>query len=234
MGLTRPTARQDRPTGCLDLAVGLPLGAAFLGLPATIAAGRVLEQASGSYEVDVLDDAALAFVAWFGFGLVAMVAWSVTKSRQVTATLVVVGAIAATALTSWLIRPQAPDGSAHAHSYWEEVGGVSADLTDWLDRTGRWRMTTDSHSPCVDQFGRERGAIYGGPSFEVAAVIGSEQFERLVGSVAGPGREIQADRFGIPAVYRGDQSERTIIRLEVHASEGRSTIEVVTPCLRSV
>lgn len=214
------------------------VGAAALGLPALVASAVVVATAvDADHQVDALGPAALALLIGLGVPAVFVVARARRWPPVVTAVgvVVTVGLVAGT--TAWLVRPQAPDGSAHPFTYDEAVRAVSTDATAWLESVapGRWEQLHDARpTPCDDRFGRERGAGYGGPSYRVDAVLTPAQVDDLEHTVAdAPERELQAEAYGRPTSFRGQDQQRIVIRLNTLAGEDTSTVEVVTPCLRA-
>ena len=207
-----------------------------LCLPAVIASGRVLNLASGSDQVNVLGDAALTFLAWLSIPLVFVAARTRRWGSAAAVAGIVVASSLALALTLWIARPQAPDGAGYSYGYEEAVTLVSGDVTRWLDEAvpGGWSRG-DQYSEtslCVDRFGRDRGAVYGGPWYEMNGTLTRAEFEEFERAVSGPGREIQAQEFDRPEALLGQHHEQIVIRLNTFEDQGRSTIEIVSPCLR--
>ena len=154
--------------------------------------------------------------------------------------MVAVGGIVATAslslvFTMWIVRPQAPDGTKFAFTYDEAVSAATRDVTGWLDQAvpGAWTEKDRAETHCTDRFGRWRGAVYGGPFFQVGSLFTAAQFEQFEHVVGGPDREVQAERFGRPESFRGQRHDRIVIRLRTFQDANQSTIEIVTPCLRA-
>ncbi|MFV0316120.1 MAG: hypothetical protein ACK5O2_04050 [Microthrixaceae bacterium] len=213
------------------------VGCIALCVPAVIAAGMVLGIADSAEQANVLGDAALTFVVW----LAAPLMFTILRSKHRPLSAVVLGtavvAALATVFTLWLTRPQAPDGSDHPYTYDEAVSEVANDVTGWLTQVanGEWSEveTSSTGTPCEDRFGRDRGAVYGGPRYEVNAVFTSDQVAELERAVARPDREVQAVDFGRPEALLGQHHDQIVIRLNTFEDQGASTIEVVTPCLRA-
>lgn len=211
-------------------------GAFVLCVPAVVASGWIVGLASGPDQVNVLGDAALVLLAWLSVPLSFLLLRRIDRGPWTAALGIVVATCLSLAFTVWISRPQAPDGSAHPHSYEETVSQVSGDVESWLEKTepGRWHRLDRSResSPCVDRYGRDRGAVYGGPWYGVDGVFSPDRFDEFERATSGPGREIQAEAFGRPEDLRGQRHDRVVIRLTVFEDQGRSTIEIVTPCLR--
>ncbi|WCO67237.1 hypothetical protein PO878_00685 [Iamia majanohamensis] len=209
--------------------------AVALGVAAVVAGVSVVAVASGSHQLDVLGDGLFTVLVWLSLPA-AVLALRRAQRARLTAVLVV-ALVVSIGVRLWIVRPQAPDGAGGA-TYEEVVGEVEADLRHGLDEVapGGWRVLDGGPGPsrCVDRFGRDRGAVYGGPAIVVADGLGVDSQRRLAATLAAPGRQVQGPAVGTPVELRGQDEEEVVVRLEPDAGGGGSTtITVVTPCLRT-
>jgi hypothetical protein len=209
---------------------------AFLILPGLAASAFVWGQARGEYVLDIADDACVVLLLWMSLPVINVVLWRRVRFRW-NAGICVVAAAVSLGVTLWVVRPQAPDGSSYDTTYEEAVRELEADLRQGLDEAvpGQWAKEPGiSPDPCVDQFGRSRGAVHGVDYYELEVVLTRPQFEALLAVVGRSDRDVEAPRFGRPVHLDGADTKRMGIRLDDAFGDGqRSRIELFTPCLRS-
>jgi hypothetical protein len=223
----------DRARGCASSAV---LGLA-LCVPGAFAAAQVLNVATGSNQIGVLYEGCATFLIWLSVPVVFLCRTPLHRwRRSAPFTLSVLAVVVSTAFTFWVIRPQAPDGSAFDATYEHAVADLEEEVTVALDKTipDRWHKPDQDEGPwlCQDKFGRDRGAGSGGPYFKITGELTAREFSALEDALSGPERDIQAPQFGLEEREISQQDNRYVLRLRTNRNGAESTLSIDTPCLR--
>ena len=219
--------RQSMSRGSRTLTALVGLAVPFL------AGGFVVSRASGAYQVDALGPASRSVLA-FAPTTVLLIAVSLSGRRMLMLTGVGT-AVLATAFTIWLVRPQAPTGDEFPSSFPSAQVSIVDDVVAALRAVHHPPTTTDASSlyppgdPCVDSFGRSRGAVDSATQLDVTGHLTRQEFDTLADLIAAPDRSVQAPTLG----YRATRRPYTITLLTHPDSNSPDQFLITTPCLRA-
>jgi hypothetical protein len=194
-----------------------------------------MAQAVGSDgQIDALGPAASVFLVWLALPAALLLGWLRRLWITIAAPLVVVAA--AMAFTMWSVRPQAPNGADWPETYSQGATAIEARVRAALADAAPDRRIDEptrlDPERCVDGFGRDRSAVYNAIDLRLDGQLTQAQFDRVASLLSQPRLDVEGDRYGRRAVRDGQQTKRYVVRVEDGFAYSRSTVEIVTPCLR--
>lgn len=228
---SEPSSRAD-PTGpgCLTLLL--------LVLPFVIA-WNVVTIADGSYQVDAWAPAFFVLIVWLAASISAIaVVWVIRSSgARARKSLVAVGisvvlVVAAIVITANKTANDAPDGSDFDITLNEAETAVANEVADALTAVvgNDWNVQSDpaffrSQQPCLDLYGRDRGASTSSQYWVLRDRLDQETMSRLIGLLERSDRRVLQ---GEPFVPWDASSEFVYVIDEI---DGQTRLAANIPCL---
>jgi hypothetical protein len=208
-----------------------------------VAAGwYVISQATtNDTQINALGSAAEVVLVWL---LVPAAVLTGSSGRRVLAAVLTATAlITASSFTVWTTRPQAPDGRDHRETFVEGYGAFESDVRSGLEDRGRGG-TVEAYrpepEPCIDWFGRDRGAVLTVATLRVRGWLSEDDVAHLEARLTTPDRVVAGKDYGRPT-RPGGYNSRYYVTVDKRADDvpagdphaGPWTeLELTTPCLR--
>lgn len=214
-------------------------------IPAFVAASIVVGQNKQPDPVDTYGTAVVVWLAWLllPIAVLAVEVSTAARLKVVASFLLLAISSGLVVYTAWVIRPQAPTGREHAEHLRSGTQLLAANLKVVLSTAipGRWDLgPTYGDQPCLDRFGRDRGAASTGFHINVSrGGVTLADLAPLQAAFVANGWQVHGDDRGYHGTSRNFYGSRSgylfvirPVRLDGTPAAGQF-FTASTPCLRS-